>query len=118
MSLTIQGVGGLGPDDLYDYSWSGLVASADVGTPTQIPAHVRELAFQVGGTFGTSGAVSLEGSNDGTTYAVLKDVGGTAVVGTDGTVWRIANPPKYVKPVATAGSGASMNPAIHGAVVG
>lgn len=116
---TFQGFGGLGADRLYDFSWAGpFVAAADVGTPISIPAHVRELSFQVTGTFGTSGAISLEGSMDNVTYSILKDVGGTAVTSTDGTVWRVANVPRFVKPVATAGSGAAMVPALHGSVTG
>jgi hypothetical protein len=117
MSLTIQGNGGLGPDRLYDYSWQGLVASGDQGTPATIPAHVRELSYQVTGTFG-AGTFNLEGSNDGTNYAILKDVGGTAIAATDTTIWRFANPPKYIKPVATAGSAGNVNAYIHGAAVG
>lgn len=114
---TFQGFGGLGADRLYDFSWAGpFVASGDVGTPTTVPAHVRELSFQVTGGFGTSGAISLEGSMDNVTYSILKDVAGTAITGTDGTVWRVANVPKFVKPVATAGSGGTMVASLHGSV--
>jgi hypothetical protein len=116
---TIQGAGGLGPDDLYDYSWLGLVTNGDLGNPVTIPTRVRELSLQMAGTIAGSLAVQLQGSMDNVSYSQLKDISGNAISLTDTSVIRFTNPPKYIKPVATAGSGgASANIYIHGTVVG
>lgn len=112
---TRSGSGGVNELRLFDYSWIGITES-DEGNPITVPSHVRELAFQVTGTFG-GGTFQLQGSNDGTNYIVLQDVAGTDVGSTTGKVWRIANMPKFIKPKATAGSSSSVNAYIHGSVV-
>lgn len=120
MSLTIAGAGGLGADRTYDYSWSGLIASGDKGVATQIPAHVRELAIQAASDFTGSLAIQLQGSNDNVNFSQLKDISNTAISLTDTTVIRFTNPPKYIKPVATAGTGGGLGAvvSIHGSVTG
>lgn len=116
---TVKGSGGLGADRLYDVSWTGIAASGDIGSAITIPAHVRELVVQAVGTFTGSLAIQLQGSNDGVNFYQLKDNTGTAISLTSTTGVGFTNPPKFIQPVATAGSGgASANVLIHGTVVG
>lgn len=115
---TVQGSTILSEARLYDASWGPFAANADVGTPITIPAHVRELTVQTVGSFGTALAIQLQGSNDNVNYSQLKDTSNTAISMTDTSVVRWANPPRYVKPVATAGSGGAATVYIHGMVAG
>ena len=114
---TFQAAGGIGSDSLYDIQWLGLAASADVGTPITVPPHVNWLTVAVEGTFTGSLAIQLQGSNDGTNYHQLKDITNTAISFTAAGIVAFQNPPKYIKPVATAGSGGAVaNVYIHGGV--
>lgn len=116
---TLQGAGGLGADRLYDFAWTPFAASADVGTVTSIPAHVQELTIQAVGTFTGSLAIQLQGSNDGTNFSQMKDKANTAISLTDASIIKIDNPPKFIKPVATAGTGgAAASVLIHGSITG
>lgn len=115
---TSKGTGGIGEDGLYNFTWDAMAASADVGVPITIPAHVRDLVIQAGGTFGGSLAIQLQGSNNGTDYYQLKDTGGTVISLSTTTGVAFANPPKFIKPVATAGSGGGAGVvSIHGSVL-
>lgn len=109
-----SGAGGVTEIGTWDYVWSA-ITEADEGTPITVPGHVRDIAFQVAGTFG-AGTFQLQGSNDGTNYSALKDVGGTTVGSTDTTIWRVSNLPKFIKPKATAGTAASVIAMVHGSV--
>lgn len=109
---TKQGSGGVSELRTWDYVWP-LITEADSGNTITVPGHIRELSFQVTGTFG-GGTFQLQGSSDGTNFIVLQDVGGTDIGSTTAKVWRIGNLPKFIKPVATAGSSASVTAMIHG----
>lgn len=111
---TKQGSGEFGNSGNWTYSWAN-ITEADEGNAILIPAHVDELSFQVAGTFG-GGTFQLQGSNDGTNFATLQDWGGTTIASTDTKVWRVGNAAKYVKPKATAGTGASVTASLHGIV--
>jgi len=91
-------------DGSVNYSWSGLLNS-DAGNPASIVARPNGFAVQAVGTFGAGGSVALQGSNDGVNFFALDDAGGTAIAMTTTKVWRLANLPKYFKPVVTAGDG-------------
>lgn len=117
MATVFQGGGGVGPDEFYDYAWSGLVASGDSGNPITIAPHVRSVAVQLTGTIAGSLSVAIQGSNDNVAYAALKDDSGTLIALTDNTVVKLSNAPKFIKPVATAGSGgAAATVSLHGMV--
>lgn len=114
---TIQGSSLITESRHWDATWLGFVASGDVGTTVKVPAHVRELAIQAVGSFGTSLAVQLLGSNDGVNFAQLSDLSNTAISLTTTAIIRLSNPPAYLKPLATAGTGGSAGIYIHGSVV-
>lgn len=116
---TINGSGGVDEAGTYDYQWGSgsnvFAASGDVGTPFKVPAFMRELTVQTTGTFTGSLAIQLQGSNDGTNYSQLSDVANAAISMTTTAIVRVNNPPKYIKPVATAGSGgAAASVFLHG----
>lgn len=89
------------------------ITETDTGAPVR-NLQGRGIAVQTVGDFTTSGAVTLEGSNDGVTYVTLKDRGGTSVVMIAATtVWYIIDFPALVRPRATAGSSVSMDVYMH-----
>jgi hypothetical protein len=65
-------------------------------------------AVQITGTFGGA-TVTLQGSNDGTNYFILKDFTGTDVSATSATMFDLSTAVLYVKPVVTGGAGYSIN---------
>lgn len=87
------------------YSWTGLL-NGDTGTVVAMQERVNFLSAQTVGTFGAGGSVSLQGSSDGTNWATMDDVSNTPIAMTASTkIWRIANPPKFLRPNVTAGDG-------------
>lgn len=109
---TRQGSGEFGNSGNWSYSWTGITES-DEGNAIFVPNHVSELSFQVAGTFG-AGTFQLQGSNDGTNFAVIQDWAGADIGSTNTKVWRVGNPPKWLKPKATAGAAASVTATLHG----
>lgn len=102
-----------GEDGLLNISWPS-AGDADTFAPVTIPKHVRELTIQVVGTFGGA-TISLEGSNDGTNYAVLQDVANANIAIANATkIWRFANAPQFVQPVSAGGTGQALSVLIHG----
>lgn len=89
-------------------TWTG-ITEADTGSAITVPREVEGVTIQTTGDFTTSGAVTLEGSNNGTDYATLKDPGGTDIVMTTTAIWRLESIPLFIRPRATAGSAVSMN---------
>lgn len=67
----------------------------------------KEAVIQVGGTLGGA-TITVNGSNDGTTYAGLDDPHGTAISVTGDAVEGFALKPAYIQPVRTGGTGASI----------
>ena len=55
----------------YVAAWASM-ANGDSGGPLEFTSYA-DRSFQVTGTFGSGGTVRLEGSNDGTNWAVLHD---------------------------------------------
>lgn len=84
-------------------TWSGLL-NGDDGNPYE-GAEFADRTAQVTGTFGASGSIQLEGSNDGTNYAVLADPQGNALTFTTGRIEQVLELPRYVRPRVTAGDG-------------
>lgn len=60
---------------------------------------------QVGGTFGVGGSVTIQGSNDGTTWNTLTDLQGNALTMTASAIEAISENPRYIRPNVTAGDG-------------
>lgn len=80
--------------------WEGLL-NTDTGDVYEF-THFADRTVQVTGTF--DGAVTIQGSNDGTNYATLNDVFGIPLSFTAAGLRAIAECPKYVKPVVAAGT--------------
>lgn len=80
------------------------IANGDTGAPITIPQK-NDISFQVDGTFGAGGSVSLEGSNDGTHYYVLKDKWGNAATLTAAGVIACNTTMRNYRPHCTAGDG-------------
>lgn len=91
-------------DGVAIYSWAGLTkATDDAGAAVDLPSH-RPLGVQVTGVFGAGGHVVIEGSIDGTNYATLADVAGSALDLTAAAVKGIAVPAlRHIRPRVTAG---------------
>lgn len=86
-------------------AWAGLLSSStDVGSAFET-GDFADFTVQIGGTFGTGGSVTFEGSNDGTTWLALTDPQGNAVTKTAAAIEVCEEAPRYVRPNCTAGDG-------------
>lgn len=90
-------------DGIPRITWTG-VSTADtmVAFPIQ---NQRGLAgaVQVVGTFGSS-TVKLQASNDGSTFADMKDVNGTAISLTATGYFEFSTAAGYIKPASSGGT--------------
>lgn len=59
--------------------------------------------FQVAGTFGVGGSLTVEGSNDGVNWSALSDPQGNALTFTTQKIEQALELPLFVRPVVTAG---------------
>jgi hypothetical protein len=84
-------------------TWSGLL-NGDTGAPVTFHDY-PDRTVQITGTFGASGSVSFEGSNDGTNWVVLTDPQGGAITKTSASIETVTEVPRYVRPNVTAGDG-------------
>lgn len=87
------------------YVWTGLLLN-DTGSPIE-GVDFADRTVQIGGTFSTGGSVTLEGSNDGTTYFPLTDPQGNAITKTAAALEVIEEGPRYIRPNVTAGDGST-----------
>lgn len=94
-------------------TWAS-VTEADTGRAVGM-ARFPDRTVQVTGDFTTSGAITLEGSNDNVTFGTLNDHNGDALVITDSVPRLIAENTLYIRPRATAGTAVSMTVVIVGA---
>jgi len=86
-------------------TWTPMTFSGtDVGISIEMPGS-SDRSVQVTGTFGTGGSVRIEGSNDGTNYAVLTDPQGNALDITTAKIESIMELTRYIRPRVTAGDG-------------
>lgn len=86
-------------------TWSGLL-NLDTGEAYEA-AEFADRAAQVTGTFGVGGTVSIEGSNDGTNWAILADPQGTPLTFTATKIEQLLESPRYIRPNVTAGDGST-----------
>lgn len=95
-------------DKKVSVTWTGLLQStSDVGTGVVLP-NVDGLTAQLSGTLGTGGAITMQGSNDGTNWGTLVTADNTAVVlDAIGEMFTIASRPLQVRPNVTAGDGST-----------
>ena len=103
---TTQGVVTISPDgdgSVVILSWPA-VPNGNDGTFAEYSEYVDK-SVQVTGTFGVSGSVSLEGSNDGVNWFTLTRPGATALSFTAAGLAAVVEATKYIKPLVTAGDG-------------
>lgn len=83
--------------------WTGLL-NGDTGLPVDCNAF-GDRSIQVTGTFGAGGSVRPEGSNDGTTFAQLRDPTSTLMALTATDLKQILECSNFIRPNVTAGDG-------------
>lgn len=111
---TRQGTLIIGEDGVARARWTG-ITEADQGSAVGGLSGYPDRSVQVVGDFTTSGAITLEGSNDGgTSWSTLNDFEGDALVITTTDIRLIAENPDLIRPRATAGSSVSMDVYIVG----
>lgn len=89
--------------------WEGFIAADDVGEAVQMGTYA-DRSVQVLGSFGTSGAITIQGSNDGgTTWATLSDPAGGSLVFTAAGIKAISELVDRIRPIQSAGSGADID---------
>lgn len=101
------------------FNWEGLVsASSDTGAPAAVGT-ATDLCVQCLGTFGASGTVTMQGSNDGgTTWATLHDhIGDDAVFAAAGII-QIAETPGLIRPLAGGTGGTALKVYVSAAAKG
>jgi len=86
--------------------WTGLLqSSSDVGSGVEMSSHA-DRSFHVTGTFGSGDTVDIEGSNDGTNWALLKDPFGSDLQLTEAApLAALTEFVQYVRPKVSAGDG-------------
>jgi hypothetical protein len=114
---TIQGNSGFNFAGNWDAQWAD-ITEADTGSAVEVPMGVERLVIQVNGDLTTSGAITMQGSNDGVNYGTLQDPeGDNIVISTANVMWRLDHIPKYIRPTASAGTAVAMDVFVHGQVV-
>lgn len=110
---TIANTTVINPDGVALVSWLA-VTESDTGRAAAL-ARFPDRTVQVSGDFTSSGALVIEGSNDGTNYFTLTDPTGASLSFTAAGMKLIVENPLYIRPRATAGSSVAMNVYICGA---
>lgn len=90
-------------DSAHVATWASL-ANGDSGEPLEMPGS-SDRSAQVTGTFGAGGNCRIEGSNDGTNYAVLTDSSGDALDITAARIAIVMELTRFIRPRITAGDG-------------
>ena len=93
-----------GDDTVLIVTWANM-ANGDtaIGFPA---AQWSDRTVQVAGTFGASGNVAIQGSNNGgASYAVLQDDYGVALNVTAASIRKATAPVQLIAPAVTAGDG-------------
>lgn len=86
--------------------WTPLTQTGlDSGQPASLFGEA-DRSIQVTGTFGVGGNIIIEGSNDGTNYATLKDhLGVTLGTITAAGIYSVDQCTQYIRPRVSAGDG-------------
>lgn len=88
-------------------TWTGLTfTTTDDGEPMELPGW-PDRSVQVIGTLGAGGSVRIQGSNNGTDWAVLTDPQGNDLNITSLKIEAITELTRFVRPLITAGDGAT-----------
>jgi hypothetical protein len=96
-TLTEVGKGHVG----YLVVWSGM-ANGDSGA-AYVNVSAADRSVQVTGTFGASGTVKIQGSNDTSNFAQLHDAAGDELSFTAAGIEAIAEVTQHIRPIVTGG---------------
>jgi len=88
--------------------WTPLTSTNTDGTRVQLNRY-PDKTVQVDGTFGAAGQVTIQGSNDGTTWATLSDPQGNLLVITSAGIKAISENPLYIRPLAAGDGTTALN---------
>lgn len=91
--------------DIVQATW--VLTQSDTGLGVSVTMF-PDKTVQATGTFGTGGAIAMEGSNNGVDWSALHDYQGNVISLTDTSVKLIAENPQQIRPRATAGSGTTV----------
>ena len=96
------------PDGVPSVQWAG-IAAGDTCTPYLVRNRYGFVgSVQISGTFGGA-TVTLEQSNDGTTWFAAADTLGAAISATANEISEMSLASIYLKPVITGGVGSNVN---------
>ena len=85
--------------------WETLTTTADTGSGIELSSHA-DRSFHAVGTFGSGGTVDIQGSNDGTNWALLKDpFGNDLQLNASAPLAALTEATRYVRPLISAGDG-------------
>lgn len=95
-------------DNVQVCTWTALLQStSDTGQPFECPG-ASDRSVQLGGTLGTGGIALIQGSNDGTNWASLKDPQGNVItLDVIGEIAQVAEITRWIRPSVSAGDGAT-----------
>ena len=80
--------------------WTPLTTANADGTRAQLN-RFPDKTVQVDGTFGAAGQVTIQGSNDGSTWATLSDPVSNPLVLTSAGIKAVSENPLYIRPLAS-----------------
>lgn len=86
-------------------TWTGLL-NGDDGDGIQI-AGAPDKTVTITGTFGVGGSCTIQGSNDGVTWLTLTDAQANNITKTSASIEVILESPRFIRPIVTAGDGAT-----------
>lgn len=87
-------------------TWTPLTTTNADGDPISYASNgMGGVTFQVNGTFGASGAMVVEGSNNGTNWYTLNDQANNAVSFSAAGLKTVRDMPLFIRPRVTAGDG-------------
>lgn len=91
-------------------TWAGM-STADTGTAYRPQGRVRHIAGQADDTGGAWGSATLimQGSNDGTNYVALNDLGGDAISLTEDGGFSVGEAHRELRPSMSGGTGDNVN---------
>ena len=90
-------------------TWTGETTAGNASIPRYAPhVSLAVSSVQISGTIGGA-TIVLQGSNDGTTYATLKDLQGNNLSFTSADYAEFSSGAAFIKPSISGGTGDSIN---------
>lgn len=87
-------------------TWNPLTNTNQDGNPIGYASNgMGGVTFQVTGTWGASGALVVEGSNDGVNYFTLNDQNNAAITMSANGIKTVRDAPLWIRPRVTVGDG-------------